>query len=338
MQSVRYLVGLIGYQALRVLNPREGYCLLYLAGGLVFALGVMLWRRRKRKGLRARSFLRLLGSRELWTHHSTLLDLQLYLLHGVLILIGYGLFEGSSEAWQAGASGALTALFGQSPTLATPHWIVGGATTLLQVLALEFGYWALHYAFHKVPVMWELHKVHHSAEVMTPLTEWRQHPIEFIAFANVLTLSTGSVFGVMAWLFGKGAEPFTLFQINALLVLHLLTFHHLRHSGVWVAATGWLGRLVHSPAHHQIHHSTDPRHFDSNLGYATSIFDWAFGTLVIPALRQKVSFGVAGEAPYASVADTLVRPLAAGASLLGRRRPPGRALAVEGGGVVQRQG
>ena len=338
MESFRYLVALIGYQALRVLNPREGYCLIYVMGGLAFALAVMLWRRRGRKSLRARSLLRLLGSKALWTHRSTLLDVRLYLLHGVLIIVGYGLFEGSSEMWRTGTGHALGAVFGPSPALIAPRWLVGAATTGLQVLALEFGYWSLHYAFHKIPAMWELHKVHHSAEVMTPLTEWRQHPIEFIAFANVLTLSTGAVFGAMSWLFGKGAEPFTLFAVNALLVVHLLTFHHLRHSGVWIAARGWLGRLIHSPAHHQIHHSTDPAHFDCNLGYALSVFDWAFGTLVVPARRGRVRLGVEGEAPYSGVADTLVRPFIAVAKLSGGGTAMRPAFGVEGADVVQRQG
>jgi sterol desaturase/sphingolipid hydroxylase (fatty acid hydroxylase superfamily) len=142
---------------------------------------------------------------------------------------------------------------------------------------------------------------------MTPLTEWRQHPFEFIAFANLLTLAMGASYGAMSWLFGPGAEPFTLFQLNLVLVAHLATFHHLRHSGVWIAATGWLGRLVHSPAHHQIHHSTDPRHFDRNLGYALSIWDWAFGTLCIPARRGRVRLGC-DQPAHTGVVDALFRP------------------------------
>lgn len=302
---------LAAYPALRFLNPRESYCLAYLAGGLLFAAGVVLWRRRGRRSVRLPTLARLLGSRALWLHRSTKLDLQLYLMHSVLMLVGYGLFTASGEAWRAGTQAALSALAGPAPVLHAPRWIVGTVTTVAQVLALELGYWALHHAFHRVPALWELHKVHHSAEVMTPLTEWRQHPIEFVAFGNVLSLTNGAVYGAMAWSFGAAAQPFTLFQINILLVLHFATFHHLRHSGVWIAATGWLGRLVHSPAHHQIHHSTDPAHFDTNFGYALSVWDWAFGTLHIPERRAKIRFGLPDEAPYAGFVDTLVRPLAA---------------------------
>lgn len=323
-----WLLGLVGYQALRVLNPREGYCLLYLAGGLLFALAVMLWRRRGRS--RMRGLWRLLGGRRLWTHASTITDLKLYLLNGLLVVTGYSLFEVSSEGWSGLARNGLAAAFGAHAAHASPL-LAGAATTVVQVLALEFGYWALHYAFHRIPWMWAIHRVHHSAEVMTPLTEWRQHPLEFVAFANVLTLAMGASYGAMSWLFGPGAEPFTLFQLNIVLALHLMTFHHLRHSGVWIAATGWLGRLVHSPAHHQIHHSTDPRHFDRNLGYALSLYDWAFGTLFLPQRRGRVRLGC-DQPAHTGVVDSLLRPLS------GRDAPVEIGLGVEGRRVVQRQG
>jgi sterol desaturase/sphingolipid hydroxylase (fatty acid hydroxylase superfamily) len=316
MPSIASVFDLFAYQFLRILNPRQGYCWIYLAGGLLFALSVMLWRRRGRARIRSRALLRLLGTRRLWLHRSTLLDVKLYFLHGVLVVIAYGMFEVSSELWRSGAVSTLTTLAGSQPRLNAPHAIIGAVTTLLQVLVLDLGYWALHYGFHKIPALWELHKVHHSAEVMTPLSEWRQHPIEFIAFANVLTLGNGAVYGAMQWLFGAAAQPFTLFEVNALFVLHLLTFHHMRHSGVWIAATGWMGRVFHSPAHHQIHHSSDPRHFDRNLGYALSLWDWAFGTLCIPERPLRLRFGVADQPPYRGLADTLLRPFAAGAARL----------------------
>ena len=304
----------IFYQVARFFVPRDPFSLIYLFGGLLFALGVMLWRRRRRSVISPRLLRHLAGSRKLWLHRSTVLDMKLFLMHGLLVTTGYVVLVGSSHAWQLSITAGLSEF--STPIVAAPRWLAGALTTILQLLAVDLGYWALHFAFHRIPSMWEIHKVHHSAEVMTPLTWWRQHPIEFVAFANSSGLALGATYGVTRWLFGPNAAPFELFHLNILLVLFLATTHHLRHSSVWIAATGWLGRVVHSPAHHQIHHSTDPRHFDRNLGYALSLFDWVFGTLHIPERRGRVHLGVPEDEPHTSVWDTLIRPLRNAARVL----------------------
>ena len=169
---------------------------------------------------------------------------------------------------------------------------------MLQLLASELAYWFAHYCFHKIPALWEFHKVHHSAEVMTTLTELRQHPVEIIAFMNLIGLSTGIVFGVMTYAFGPGVRPFTLLNGNILLMAFLITYGHLRHSHMWIAFTGLAGRILQSPAHHQLHHSANPVHYDRNLGFALAVWDWAFGTLAVPArAREQIVFGVGAETP-----------------------------------------
>ena len=82
----------------------------------------------------------------------------------------------------------------------------------------------------RFPAMWEFHKVHHSAEVLTPLTELRQHPVEIIVMVNLIGLCTGVTFGVMTYVFGPGVRPFTLLNGNILIMTFLLTYGHLRHS------------------------------------------------------------------------------------------------------------
>ena len=159
---------------------------------------------------------------------------------------------------------------------------------------------------------WNSHKVHHSAEVMATLTELRQHPVEIIAFMNWIGLTTGIVFGVMTYAFGPGVRPFTLLNGNILTMVFLLTYGHLRHSHMWIAFTGIAGRILQSPAHHQLHHSANPVHFDKNLGFALALWDWAFGTLAIPAkTREPIVFGIGDEgAPFRSTLSALVAPCA----------------------------
>lgn len=294
-------------QPARFLNPADPFCLVYLLAGLIFALVVMLWRRRDRTAIEGRLILRLMGGRRLWFHRSSLLDMKLFVMHGLLLGTAYFILIGSADAWQSAITAGLAGF--SSPGFAAPRWLAGGLTTVAQFLAVDLGYWAVHLALHRVPALWEIHKVHHSAEVLTPLTSWRQHPLELIAIANVSGLAMGLTYGMTRWLFGASAAPFELFHINILMFLFLATTYHLRHSGIWIAATGWLGCVIHSPAHHQIHHSTDPRHFDRNLGSVLALYDWMFGTLHIPERRGRVQVGTPGDRPYTGVLDTLIRPL-----------------------------
>jgi sterol desaturase/sphingolipid hydroxylase (fatty acid hydroxylase superfamily) len=140
----------------------------------------------------------------------------------------------------------------------------------------------------------------------------RQHPVEIIAFMNVIAIATGAVFGVMTYAFGPGVGRITLFNANIALMLFLLTWGHLRHSHIWITFTGLAGRLFQSPAHHQVHHSTNPVHFDKNLGFALAIWDWAFGTLHVPSKRREVlEYGV-GDAggDFDTVTRSFLRPFA----------------------------
>ena len=80
---------------------------------------------------------------------------------------------------------------------------------------------------------------------------------------------------------------------NIILVAFIHLYVHLQHTHVWIAFRGALGRVFLSPAHHQIHHSTNPAHFNKNLGSCLALWDWLFGTLHLPAKeREKLTFGV----------------------------------------------
>jgi sterol desaturase/sphingolipid hydroxylase (fatty acid hydroxylase superfamily) len=120
--------------------------------------------------------------------------------------------------------------------------------------------------------------------------------VEIIAFMNLIGLATGAAFGVMTYVFGPGVRPFTLLNGNILTMAFLLTYGHLRHSHMWIAFGGAAGRILQSPAHHQLHHSVDPAHFGKNLGFALAIWDWVFGTLALPKkTREPIVFGLGEE-------------------------------------------
>jgi sterol desaturase/sphingolipid hydroxylase (fatty acid hydroxylase superfamily) len=282
-----------------------------LIGAFLFALSYYVWRRRSRgRSASLKAFVRSIFVKRILLHPSSMVDLRLWTINALVLAAAYGWLAVSGLTCRDLAAGALTRVFGAHAPLGWPLWIVMGMATLFELLAYEFGYWGSHYLFHRVPALWEFHKVHHSAEVMTTLTEMRQHPVEIIAFVNVIAITTGTVFGAMTYVFGPGAGRFTLFNGNIALMLFLLTWGHLRHSHIWISFTGVAGRLFQSPAHHQVHHSTNPKHFDKNLGFALAIWDWAFGTLYIPAKTREVTEYGVGEAhgDYDTATRTLIRP------------------------------
>jgi sterol desaturase/sphingolipid hydroxylase (fatty acid hydroxylase superfamily) len=201
-------------------------------------------------------------------------------------------------------------------------------TTIVTValfLAYELGYWVDHFLSHRIPFLWEFHKVHHTAEVLSPLTNFRVHPVDGIVFYNILAVCMGTTEGVMNYAFGQQTPQFVVSSSNAIVVIFTYLLAHLHHTSFWISFTGIWGRLLISPAHHQIHHSTDPIHFNKNLGSCLAIWDWLFGTLHVPARkREKLSFGVEPRIgdPH-SVTGGLITPVRQALLLLVRHRQPG---------------
>ena len=272
-------------------GPSAAYGAPALGGALAFSALYYASRRQARgRRVSVRGFLRSIFPRRILLHPSSLIDMRLWALNGIVFASAYGMLGLGLFFWRDAIVAGLTHALGPHAPILWPAWIVLALATVLQILAYELAYWSAHYGFHKIPALWEFHKVHHSAEVMTALTELRQHPVEIVAFMNLIGLSTGIVFGVMTYAFGPGVRPFTLLNGNILTMAFLLTYGHLRHTHMWIAFTGVAGRILQSPAHHQLHHSANPAHFDKNLGFALALWDWAFGTLALPPRRANPSF------------------------------------------------
>lgn len=276
------------------LNPGS----VYFVGALFCALAVAtvhLVRRRLAKGRKVlwRTIVAGLFPARMLRHRSTRADFLLFLVNtlltGLLIgwaIVGYG-------AVSEGVAAALTRWAGPNAPTAMPEWAARSLATLLFFLAYEFGYWLDHTIKHKVPFLWEFHKVHHSAEHLTPLTASRMHPVDSWIFANILSVTVGLIAGTYAWAMGGTVSAYTLTGTNLLLIIFIHLYVHLQHSEFWIPFTGWRGKVFMSPAHHQIHHSSSVRHFDKNMGSCLAIWDWLFGTLYMPAKkREKFGFGI----------------------------------------------
>jgi sterol desaturase/sphingolipid hydroxylase (fatty acid hydroxylase superfamily) len=277
-----------------LLSPGSSFSLASLLSALCVAILFLgLKRSGHKRQVRIRVLLRALFPRCILQSPSSRADVGFFVFNVVLAgalfgwaILSYHLVSTWVDAGLVSAFGAL------QPTSLSPVT----ATCLLTValfLAYELGYWIDHYLAHRIPVLWEFHKVHHSAEVLSPLTNFRVHPVDSLVFYNILALVMGTTGGLVNYGLGRSFEPFTIANSNVMTLVFTYLLTHLQHTHLWIAFTGVWGRIFLSPAHHQVHHSTNPIHFDKNLGAGLAIWDWLFGTLHMPSRkRERLTFGV----------------------------------------------
>lgn len=164
--------------------------------------------------------------------------------------------------------------------------------TIFAALITDFGLFFAHYIQHKIPFLWSFHEVHHSAEVLTPVTVYRVHPVEELInglTAAVLTAVTAKTYSALT---GDQVTPFALFGLNLFAFLFFAFAFQLRHSHVWLSYGRVLNHVFISPAQHQVHHSIDTKHWNKNYGFTFAFWDWLFGCLYVPKNYEKIEFGV----------------------------------------------
>ena len=307
-----------------LLSAGSQFSLTSLACAFVIAVAFLALRRhRKGRRLRWRAIWRALFPRRIVKSPSTAADLGYFLFNTFVYAGIFGMAAVSYQFLTNGVLDGMIAVFGHPAPSALPVIISRSIITLLLFLAYEFGYWLDHFLKHRIPVLWELHKVHHTAEVLTPLTSFRMHPCDTWIFGNILAVTAALTNGVAAYLFGDTAYQYALAGNNVILVIFIHVYVHLQHTHLWISFRGLLGRVFISPAHHQVHHSTNPVHFNKNLGSCLAIWDWLFGTLHLPGKsREKLTFGVAPGYPDAhTITGEFLSPIGRAGAVLAASIP-----------------
>jgi sterol desaturase/sphingolipid hydroxylase (fatty acid hydroxylase superfamily) len=281
-----------------------------LFAALIVSALFFAWQRHRRgRHIRWRTIARALFPRRIMRHASNQADI-FYLFFNVFmfsVLFSWAIF--SYQFVSNGIIAGLVALAGPVTPSSLPLYVTRSIITVMLFLAYELGYWFNHWLSHKVPLLWEFHKVHHTAEVLTPLTNFRVHPIYGWIFANILAVSAAIANGVGNYMFGDTAYQYALSDTNIILVLFIHAYVHLQHTHMWISFRGALGRILVSPAHHQVHHSANPKHFNKNYGSCLALWDWMFGTLYVPAKqREPLVFGVTDHQNAHTVKGELMDP------------------------------
>ena len=251
---------------------------------------------------------RVITSSKLWLHPSAKLDYYYFFLSYFLNLFLLVPYIISAKSVAIYVNKFLYAQFDYfENTIFSYEEIVLMYTISIFVFSDFTRYW-LHRFLHTIPFLWEFHKVHHSAKVLTPITFYRVHPVENFLFGLRYSLSIGFVTGIFIYLFGAMIDIYMVLGVNIFLFIFSLFGSNLRHSHVAFSYGKYIEKWLLSPKQHQIHH--DKKHFNKNYGGYIAIWDRVFGSLCLSNSVNVLKFGLRknqmGE--YLSLKDLILRP------------------------------
>ena len=174
-----------------------------------------------------------------------------------------------------------------------PGYIATFACGVALLLASEFSDYLVHYLEHKNPILWEIHKVHHSAEHLTPITSLRGHSLGLFYHNAVQSFFCGPIAALFMHVYGLSLADTLVLGTISRKAFSIGTLDALKHSHFPISLGVCEGVLI-SPHMHQIHHSKLKQHWDKNFGTNLSIFDWIFGTAYKPKKNEEIVLGLHG--------------------------------------------
>ena len=151
---------------------------------------------------------------------------------------------------------------------------------VLTVVYLDGTTYFWHRAYHGLPVMWRMHRVHHSDRDLDVTTSGRFHLTEMV-------LSAIFRLGVIA-LWGASVASVVMFEI----VFGLL--NQIEHANLHLPQRldEILRWIFVTPDMHRIHHSQIAEHTNSNYSTIFSFWDRLFGTYRFGFAQQRLTIGL----------------------------------------------
>lgn len=225
-----------------------------------------------------------------WLHPSAIVDYQIYFMNALIKVVFFAPVLGLSFYFSKYTVKFLYFLIPDFSTL-SGSWGLYFVLTVFAFVWDDFLRFFHHYLMHKIPFLWTIHKTHHSAEVLTPVTLFRIHPLESLLASIRNSLSYGVTSGLVMFLVSGQVNFMTVLGVNIFGFFFNLITGNLRHSQIPISF-GVFEYILISPKQHQIHHSNNQRHFDKNFGVALSIWDLLFGSFLHSKGEVIKSYGV----------------------------------------------
>lgn len=191
-----------------------------------------------------------------WKSRRWFTNLSIVVISSAVLRVVFPAAAVGAALWAEARGWGLFRLLGVGPVLA------GFASFVV----LDFAIWLEHVVFHKVPLFWRVHRMHHADNGFDVTTGLRFHPVEILVS--------------MVWkaaiviLLGAPALAVLVFEI----VLNGTSMFN--HANVRIAprVDHVLRRLLVTPDMHRVHHSSLRRETDSNYGFNFPFWDRLFGT------------------------------------------------------------
>ncbi len=156
-----------------------------------------------------------------------------------------------------------------------PEWL----EFILTILLMDLVVYGLHIIHHKLPLLWKLHRAHHSDQLVDGSTAFRFHPAEALIATFIKTLAFGFI--------GIGGTH----AIAYFIFIHVITPFHHSNISISEKQDQLLRWLLVTPRMHRIHHSVDRSEHDSNYSAGFSFWDRIFKTYIKPE-DQFITYGI----------------------------------------------
>ncbi|PWU00106.1 MAG: sterol desaturase family protein [Bacteroidetes bacterium] len=132
----------------------------------------------------------------------------------------------------------------------------------LLVIIEDFLYYWLHRFDHEIRFFWAVHVTHHSSEEMNFTVGFRSSVFQpLYRFIYFIPLALA------------GFKPIDIvFIYSATQIWGIFVHTEL------IKKMGWMEYILVTPSHHRVHHASNPKYLDKNMGMFLIIWDKLFGT------------------------------------------------------------
>jgi len=297
-----YTIGFIifSYSIWLFLNPYARTYFPFLIGSYIFAFYIFRNQHDEIKKI---------FDPKIWMHHTTLNEAYLiFITYAFISLFINNVYIFDTQTF-VNMTVHLFKILGIQQITTEPTLLSGVLFIIASILAHDAGYYFAHRVQHKSKILWQFHKVHHSAEVMTPFTSLRQHPVEYVVNMLFGAVFMGITAAIFLYLYPSTATLHFVIQYQLAKVMFLTLGGALAHSHSHISY-GVFDKYIISPAMHHVHHSENPKHYDKNFGFMLTCYDRIFGTIYYPDKKEKFTFGLGREQKegYHTLKGALIAP------------------------------